>query len=251
MASLYDDLAKYYDPIYTMKDYGRDAALLHDLLLAEGIDDGSRLVEAACGTGSYLVPLSDWYEVEGYDLEESMLAIAREKLPEVPLRRADMSKHVPSEPADVVACLFSSIGYVYPEERMRAAIRCFADSVRPGGVVVIGPWIDPADCVTGQPNLHTYEDDDLKLARACVMEVEDRLCRLEMHWLVVRRNRGTEHFVDEHRLMMYTADEYAAAFEAAGLDVRFLSGEGVPERGLWIGRKPGLVDQSMMRSGRT
>jgi SAM-dependent methyltransferase len=235
MASLYDDLAKYYDPIYTMKDYGHDAALLRDVLKAEGVEDGARFVEAACGTGSYLVPLAEWYEVEGYDLEPAMLAIAEEKLPDVPLRAADMCEHVLDEPADVVACLFSSIGYAYPVERMRSAIRCFAESVRPGGVVAVGPWIDPADCVVGQPNLDTYEDEDLKLARACVMETDDRLCRLEMHWLAVRRNEGTEHFVDVHNLMMYTREEYLAAFAAAGLEARFLTGEGVPERGLYLG----------------
>ena len=126
MASLYDDLAPYYDPIYAKKDYGRDAALLRDVLLAEGVGDGARVVEAACGTGSFLVPLSEWYEVAGYDLEESMLAIAREKLPDVPLWRADMCEHVLEEPANVLLCLFSSIGYAHPQERLRATIRSFA-----------------------------------------------------------------------------------------------------------------------------
>jgi len=237
--ALYSDRARLYDLIYDFKDYAADARQIRDLLRAEGMEDGSRLVEAACGTGSLLVHLREWYEVSGYDLEQGMLDIAREKLPDVPFARADMCGHVVDPAADALVCAFSSIGYAFPEEQLHSAIRCFADSVRPGGVVIVEPWINPDDFHDGTPHLQTYEDDDIKLARSVVSRVEGRMSILDMHWLVARRDESVEHFVDRHELMLYTVEEMKKAFAAASLSARHLRGAGISDRGTYLARKGG------------
>ena len=45
---------------------------------------------------------------------------------------------------DAVTCLFSAIGHVITEEKLRAAMRSMSAHVRPGGLVVIEPFIDPS-----------------------------------------------------------------------------------------------------------
>jgi daunosaminyl-N,N-dimethyltransferase/N-dimethyltransferase len=236
--SLYDSRARLYDLIYHWKDYAADARRVRNFLESEGIPDGSRVVEAACGTGSHLLHLSEWYEVSGYDLGEGMLEVAREKLPDVPLSRADMRDHVVTPPADALLCLFSSIGYAFPDETLIATLGCFAASVRPGGVVLVEPWLRPADYRDGSAHLHTYDDEEIKVARASVAQAEGRLTILEEHWVVARANVGTESFVDHDELWMYTDEEMAAAFEAAGLDACRMQGTRTPDRGLYLARKP-------------
>ena len=44
-------------------------------------------------------------------------------------------------PVDAILCLFSSIGYVYPEERLRTTAQAFYDNLLPGGVAVVEPWL--------------------------------------------------------------------------------------------------------------
>jgi len=237
--SLYSSRARLYDLIYHFKDYAAGAARIREALRAEGIEDGSRLVEAACGTGSFLVHLREWYEVAGYDLEEGILDVAREKLPGVRLSCADMCEHVEDPPADAIVCPFSSIGYAFPAARLQAAIRCFAASVRTGGVVLVEPWITPENFHEGTPHLQTYGDDDLKLARSVVSRSEGRMSILDMHWLVARRGEGVEHFVDRHELMMATTGELLAAFEAAGLQARHAFHDQEDDRGVIVGRKVG------------
>src|SRR5438105_138382 len=97
---MYGARAEYYDPIYHWKDYAADAVRIRAILAAEGVADGARIIEAACGTGSYLARLRDRYEVSGFDLSEDMLAIARRKLPGVALFRADMAEFAVERPAD-------------------------------------------------------------------------------------------------------------------------------------------------------
>ena len=130
--SIYRQRAAYYDPIYHFKDYEGESRRLHRLLSEEGLEDGAQVLEAACGTGSYLVHLARSFSVAGFDLSEELLEIARQKLPDVPLFQANMADFTTKDPSDALLCLFSSVGYLYPEEELRSAASCFARAVRPG-----------------------------------------------------------------------------------------------------------------------
>ena len=71
-----------------------------------------RLLDVACGTGLHLSYLTYRFQVEGLDRDEQLLAIARQRNPEVPLHHADMVDFALGRTFDVVTCLFSAIGYV-------------------------------------------------------------------------------------------------------------------------------------------
>jgi trans-aconitate methyltransferase len=128
--------APYYDLIYAWKDYKAEADALIGLLAAEGIE-GGRLLDAGCGTGSHLAQLRDRFDVAGFDGEPGMLEVARRKLPDVRVWQADLTDFVVEQPYDAVICMFGAIGHVYPEDRMREAVRRLAAAVRPGGVLAL------------------------------------------------------------------------------------------------------------------
>ena len=73
---------------------------------------GNRLLDVACGTGLHLSYLKQHFQVEGLDLDERLLAIARQRNPGIPLHHADMTAFNLGRTFDVVICLFSDIGYV-------------------------------------------------------------------------------------------------------------------------------------------
>jgi len=230
---MYGERAGLYDLIYHHRDYAADAERLHDILLDEGVADGGRLLEAACGTGRYLAEFARWYRVAGLDASPEMLAIARERQPDADLIEADMAEFRADGPFDAVACLFSSIGYLRAEERLAGAARSFAAALRPGGVLLVQPWVFPEDWREGEPHLETYDSEDVKLCRASVARSEGSDAVLDFHWLVVRRDAGVEHFTETHRLRFWMREEMTGAFEAAGFEVRFEE-EG---RGLFVGRR--------------
>jgi len=236
---MYGGRAELYDPIYHWKDYAAEAARLRELLGSLGIASGSRILEAACGTGSHLVHLRDHYRVSGFDLSDAMLAVARTKLPpEVELFRADMAAFTVPAPFDALVCLFSSIGYVHPEPRLRAAAGCFARAVRPGGVLVIEPWLTPEAYRPGRLSMQTYDGDALKLCRACISKRDGELAVLEFHWLALREGAGeVEHFVERHELWLCSAERMQEVFEAAGFEVHLEANGLEPARGLLVGRR--------------
>ncbi|MCU0482092.1 MAG: SAM-dependent methyltransferase, partial [Anaerolineae bacterium] len=78
-------------------------------------------------------------------------------------------------------------------------------------------------------------EPDLKIARVSASSVEGDMAVLNFHYLVGKDGTVT-HFTEEHRLAMFTEDEYKTAFREAGLDVVY-DPIGVNNRGLYIGMK--------------
>jgi SAM-dependent methyltransferase len=231
--ALYRRYAHLYDRIYHWKDYAAEAETVRSLLRGAGVREGGRVVEAACGTGSYLVHLNNWYEVSGFDLNRATLEVARRKVPKVEVFEADMTDFELKRPADAIVCLFSSIGYVLPGEPLRAAAEAFHRNLLPGGVVLIEPWLEPDAAIDGHLAQQTCASDDLKLCRTGVHRVDGRRSFLSFHWLVTTIE-GVEHFVDDHTLWMTTRGELVEAFEAAGFETSWSDKELMPDRGVLI-----------------
>lgn len=249
---LYTERAELYDLVYQWKDYRREAQQVRSLLREAGVGAGSRVLEAACGTGSYLAELAWDHEVAGFDLNEGMIGQARRKLPEVPLWQADMLTVEPEQVGgryDAVLCLFSSIGYLWPQDRLREGLRRLAALLRPGGMLILEPWVRPEVWEEGRPTLQTAGHPELDatpveiyVARAGVSSSREvgglRISVMELHYLVARAHHGVEHFVEHHELWLCPMEVLVDAVEQAGLVPRWLD-EGLSTgRGLIVAKCP-------------
>jgi len=226
--------ARFYDALYSWKDYPAETARLRAIF--EGRAPGARtLLDVACGTGLHLALLQEWYEVEGADLDPTMLEVARERLADVQLHEADMITLDLGREFDLVTCLFSSIGYVVTRERLQLALAAMARHVAPGGLLVLEPWITPEQWKPDHVHALFVDEPDLKIARMNRGAPLDDSIVLEFEYLVASPDR-IEHFTERHEAGMFTDDDYRGAFEAAGLEVE-LDPEGLMGRGLYIGTR--------------
>lgn len=225
--------ARLYDAVYaTMKDYRAEAERVHELVQARR--PGARtLLDVACGTGAHLEHLAQHYDVEGLDLDPDMLAVARERLPGVPLHEADMAAFELGRTFDAVVCLFSSIAYVRAVDRLERAVASMAAHLQPGGVLVIEPWVLPEQWDGSRLHAIFVDEPDLKIARMSVPPPLTREQTLEFHYLVATRD-GVEHFTERHEIAMFTHDEYVGSIGAAGLRVEH-DPDGLMGRGLYVG----------------
>ena len=223
--------ARIYDAIYaSVRDYPREAAEL-DRLIQERRPGARTLLDVACGTGAHLEHL-EGYGVEGLDLDPEMLAVARERLPDVPFHEGDMAVFALGERFDTVVCMFSSIGYVRTEERLRSAIASMARHLEPGGVLVVEPWLSPDVWMDRHVGAVFVDDPELKIARMNVAQREGTVSMFEFEYLVGTPD-GIERFSEPHELGLFTVDQYLAAFRAAGLEADH-DPEGPMGRGLYI-----------------
>src|SRR6266852_3656862 len=100
----------------------------------------SSLLDVGCGTGAHLETFRSCFEhVEGLELAPAMRDRAQRRLPGIEIHHGDMRGFELGRTFDAVTCLCSAAGYVDTAEELRAAIRCMADHVLPGGVLAVEP----------------------------------------------------------------------------------------------------------------
>jgi SAM-dependent methyltransferase len=232
---MFSETAELYDLFYEWKDYAAEAAKIR-AIVDERAPGARTLLDVACGTGRHLERLRDGFDaVEGVDLDEGLVRVARGRLLDVPIHVADMRSFRLERQFDVVTSLFSSIGYVETLDGLRAAVASMAIHVAANGVLIIEPWFGPEGFDPTHPSRPAVvEAPGLQAVRLNGSRVEGRRNTLEFHYLV-RRGAGIEHLVEEHAMGLFTDDEYRDAFLAAGMAVEH-DRDGLMGRGLWIAR---------------
>jgi ubiquinone/menaquinone biosynthesis C-methylase UbiE len=233
----YASIARYYDRIYSFKNYRLETRKLLAFIRRFRRSRGNLLLDVACGTGAHLVHLRRHFTVEGVDASAGMLRIARRKLPGVRFTRADMTRFDLGRAFDVVTCLFSSIGYVRTLPRLHKAIRCMAAHLKPGGLLLIEPWFTRETWKPPQVHALLVNEPGLKLCRVNTsLKPRGRITALDMHYLI-GTHRGTRHLVEHHECGLFSKKETLDAFRRAGLWVRY-DRRGISGRGLYVGMKP-------------
>lgn len=230
--------APWYDLIYAAegKDYAAEADELRRIVVARA-PAARTLLDVACGTGGHLVHLRRWFEVAGVDLDPTMLAEARAKLPDVALDEADMRSFDLGRRFDAVVCLFSAVGYAATTDELDAAIAAMARHLGPGGVLVVDGWVRP-DEWRGPvgTDVVVAKDGSVTVVRAVLARRTGAQTHLEMQHLVVTED-AVEHFVDEHDLTLFEERDYRQAFEGAGLTVETMPSP-MPGRDRYVGVLP-------------
>jgi SAM-dependent methyltransferase len=228
--------AKYYDAIYSFKDYGAEADRIRSLI--ERARPGAKsILDVACGTGEHARLLTREFAVDGIDLEPQFVAIAHSKIGRGNFSVADMRHFRLGKRYDVVLCLFSSIGYVLEEAGVVQTIRCFAEHLAEDGIVIVEPWLTPESWETGKPGLAPPVDrPDLKVCRVHVSDRRGDRSILNFHYLIATP-AGVEHLEEQHELALYTNEQMLRCFHLAGLAASYESG-GLSGRGLYIARRP-------------
>jgi ubiquinone/menaquinone biosynthesis C-methylase UbiE len=233
---MFTQSAAYYDKIYSFKDYKAEAERLVAICGEHLRSEGTRWLDVACGTGRHLEYLKERYEIEGLDISPELLAMARQRHPDVRFHHADMMAFDLGKTFDIVTCLFSSIGYVKTLENLSRAVACMARHLTPGGIMVIEPWFTPSVWRPGTVHAIFVDEPELKIARINSSFVEGRLSVFDLHYLI-GTPAGTEHLVEHHELGLFTTEEMSDALTAVGLEVTY-DQEGLMGRGLFIGRRP-------------
>jgi SAM-dependent methyltransferase len=232
---MYSKLADVYDQMYHFKDYVRESEYVAAAIRSRN-PSAKTLLETACGTGRFLQHLRNEFSVEGLDLSTEMLERAARVVPGIALHAADMTSFSLGRPFDVVCCLFRSIAHCRTPERFAAAVRAMASHLAPGGLLVIEPFFTPETFWDDNIVLNEYQDEKLKLSWMYVGKRHGNEVRLDIHCLVGTRE-GVTHFVEAVDLGLFTPQQYADAFAAAGLEM-FYEPQGPSGVGLYIARKP-------------
>lgn len=236
MPDIYKVMAKYYDEMYSWKDYEKESQRVVEIVTEFKRSNGKTLLDVGCGTGGHIEYLRQHYDVVGADLSDDMLEVARERFKDVQFFRRDMRKLDLEREFDVVTCLFGGIGHLTKEEDVVAAIESFARHTTSGGVVIIEPFVTKENVHPTTLGLMTLDRPDIKVARVNASRMEGNILYLGFHFLIAT-DAGVEHFVDPSPMGIFPKTTFVKAMEANGLQVEYIE-PGLMERtGLFVGVK--------------
>jgi SAM-dependent methyltransferase len=227
--------AEFYDLIYSrFKDYRAEAERLAALIRDR---TGSvALLDVACGTGEHARCLGALgFTVDGVDLQADFVHIAQAKNPGGRFEQQDMVELSLGRTYGAVLCLFSAIGYVRTETRLREAMQRFAAHTEPAGLVIVEPWFEPGQMEDGYVSMQVAETERVKLCRMSVTTVKADISRLAFEYLIGRPGR-LEHRSEVHELGLFTREQMTRALEEAGLAVEY-DPVGLEGRGLYLARR--------------
>ena len=235
---LYTSLAKYYDKIYSWKDYKKEAQKLKQIIHAYGRSSGNLLLDAACGTGEHVKYLRDEFQCVGIDSSDAMVAVAKsKKLGGAKFLTAGLTDFDLNLRFDVITCLFSAIGYLRTTREIRRAIHNFSRHLKPGGLLIVEPWIRKSEWKDEAIDLRTYQDRIIKIARINYSTRSGDFSTHDDRYLISEKGKGTSYVRDYHELKLFDPDEMTNVMRNEGIHAIFTDKESLAGRGLVIGLK--------------
>jgi ubiquinone/menaquinone biosynthesis C-methylase UbiE len=69
-----------YDLIYSFKDYAKEASIIQGFI-HERLPQAKTILDVACGTGKHIQYLNQSFKVDGIDINERYIEIARQRNP--------------------------------------------------------------------------------------------------------------------------------------------------------------------------
>ncbi len=233
---MWSELAGYYDILYSWKDYEKEAAVIHKLIRQLKKSPGNELLDIACGTGNHIRYLKKHYKVTGADLNKEMLKIAKKKFPRLTFHQLNMVSFDLKKRFDVITCLFSSIGYVKTYTNLMKTIDTFSWHLKPGGVLVIEPFIPRNKFYSGIPFADFVDEPDIKICRMSVSKRRGNMAILDFHFLIATR-KGIERLRDKHELGLFDVERVLRLLKSHGFRAKYLREGLMEERGLFIAVK--------------
>lgn len=216
----FTDVAEVYDSLMSVVPYPWWVLYVKNLWTQFGLRP-RRVLDLACGTGSVLSELlKHGYEAEGADYSETMLRVARRKLPRAtPLWHQDArSLEIPGSPFDACVCLFDSLNYVLDLSDLEDAFRGVYRHLAPGGSFIFDMNAIRALEAGMFDQKGTGADDSLEFEWHSAWDRRSRLCTISMEFRV-REVGGTRVFHEKHMQRGYTAPEITHGLEAAGFEL--------------------------------
>lgn len=229
--------APIYDLLNSFKDYEAEANKVHEFVQKYRKCDGNNLLDVGCGTASHLPILQKHYSVQGLDVDSHMLSIAGQKFPNIKFHRQDMVNFKLDTKFHIITSLFSAVGYLKDVRQLNNTLQNMSNHLEDGGVIVIEPWYTPENFKLEPVYSTSIDEPALKISRVCKATVNGSESVIDCHYLL-GLDGDVKHFTEQHKLKLFTHNEYLEAFKNCGLNVMYdeggLSFQGF---GLYIGVK--------------
>ncbi|GAA6143186.1 class I SAM-dependent methyltransferase [Hydrogenophaga sp. 5NK40-0174] len=227
--------AKYYDTFYSYRTYSQDVEAI-EAVIGSIVPQAASILDVACGSHEHGVYFDDRFKVDGLDLSERFIKLAKAKtadrhFPGTYYHQSMDGFSIDSR-YDAIVCLFSSIGYLPDVEALHRTFRSFRDHLNPDGVVIVEPWLSSANIDSFETSRLSTQDE-IQVARLSRYRVTGKQLTLWLHYLVGDA-ADVDYFVEEHHMTLFSRDDYESALADNGFQWKFDPDGLSSKRGLYV-----------------
>jgi SAM-dependent methyltransferase len=213
--SIYSEL---YDRIHQAKSYDLETTQFLAILEELGVDKSGKFLDFGCGTGGHMNSLQGLgLQVEGFDISDEMLAVAKTKNPRGIFHR-DFEKMV--RPYEVVYSLFDVINYQSSPKTLGIFLQTISDLLDPGGYFIVDSWnlsgvqLDPPKISKRTIKLG---DRDIQRVVTPIFEKPSEISELRID--LIDESTGKVIETEFHRMRAWTVSEVAVALASVGISI--------------------------------
>jgi SAM-dependent methyltransferase len=174
-----------------------------------------QILEPACGTGRLLAELAGrGYQMTGFDLNRPSLDYLQRRLARRRLRadvfEADMADFRLPKPVDAAVCTVNTFRHLLGEQTARRHLECIAESLRPGGIYILGLHLLPMDASEEDTERWTERHGRTQVTVTLRVLSTDRRRRIERLRvsMLARVGKKEVRLRDEFSFRMYTAAQF-------------------------------------------
>ena len=221
--SPYGPLASWYDSLTEDVDYEG----LYEYLMAHLRRNGvkpEKVLDMACGTGSLSILFAEnGSKVYGMDLSVDMLTRGCKKvlgMENAPLfLHGNMADFKLPEQVDVLVCMLDSFNYLVDPADGVSALRCFAQALRPGGMLIFD--VRPRRrLMEFDGQMFMDENEDVVCIWRTEFDEEENICFYGMDIFIregdMWRREREEHYEYAYRLRWLRQQLQEAGFSQVG-----------------------------------
>ena len=217
----FEHLAKYYNLIYSDKDYEKEVSFLEDIF--ELTQKPKNILEIGCGTGNYTKILMDkGYDMTALDLSESMLRTAREKCA-CKFVQGDIRDVSMNNQFDACIAMFAVMGYVTENSDIIRSLKNIHRHLKENGLFVFDVWNGLAVLrLLPELRIKVVENDKVRLLRIANPKLKsfEHICEVNYKLLILNKDDNKFGEIDEkHIIRFYFPQEIKFFLEATGFEV--------------------------------
>ena len=201
----------YYHVLYEKHDEREARKMVDNMIAILGIAPDARVLDLACGKGRHARFLAEQgYDVTGVDISPNSIAYARQFESErLAFYQHDMRKLFRTNYFDAVINMFTSFGYFVKESDHLHVMQNIANSLRPGGMLLI----DFFNSVWVRQNLVPSE---VKTVQGIEFHLEKSIRDAHVYKEITFEADGEKH-VFEERVRLFELDDFLSLFRQTGI----------------------------------
>jgi len=209
--NIFNKFAKYYDEIYSDKDYERESNFILSCFKQYGIPFDSDILDLGCGTGGHSTILAKKnFKITGIDLSPTVLDIARKKFNSLQLSgdfiQANITDFDLNKKFSACISMFCSVCYLTDLKKFKKMLKNVNQHLKSNGLFIFDFWNGDAVLeIEPSTKVKFIENNQHRIIRIATpsMDYKNQTCSIEYHCLVIKKNSIIDEFKEYHKIRFH------------------------------------------------